>query len=97
MHGYSWGLQAGPTHLNCQCQEQQQGKSAARKRKGLVLSYFFRQGRRDAAFWKFHMCLFLQRKVWVLVGSTGETDLASFSLQILGGFLESLGPWNAQL
>lgn len=97
MDGYSWGLQAGPTHLNCQCQEQQQGKPAARKRKGLMLSYFFRQGRRDAAFWKFHMCLFLQRKLWVLVGSTGETDLTSFSLQISGGFLESLGPWNAQL
>ena len=74
MHGYSWGLQAGPTHLNCQCQEQQQGKSAARKRKGLVLSYFFRQGRRDAAFWKFHMCLFLQRKVWVLIYEEVDTQ-----------------------
>ena len=41
MDGYSWGLQAGPTHLNCQCQEQQQGKPATRQRKGLMLSYFF--------------------------------------------------------
>ena len=96
MDGYSWGLQAGPTHLNCQCQEQQ-GKPATRQRKGLMLSYFFHQGRRDVEFWNFHTYWFLQRKVWVLVGFTGETDLAYFSFQISGGFLESLGPWDAQL
>ena len=98
MDGFSWGLQAGPVLvLNWQYQKQQQGKPVARQKKGLMLSYFFHQGRRNAAFWKFHTCWSLQRKVWVLVGFTGETDLASFSLQILGDFLESLGPWNAQL
>jgi len=97
MDGYSWGLQAGPTHLNCQCQEQQQGKPATRQRKGLMLSYFFPPRQKGCCILEFSHVLFLQRKVWVLVGFTGETELASFSFQISGGFLESLGPWDAQL